>query len=54
MAVSDRIDIHIRTERGVPTSLLAAIGKALEAARPGATLDGVCDCCNFHLVGGGP
>ena len=52
--MSDRIDIHIHAERGVPTGLLSAIGKALEAARPGATLDVVCDCCDFHFVGGGP
>lgn len=50
--MTDRIEIHIRANRGVPTDLLVTISKALDKSHPGATLNGACDCCNFHIVGG--
>lgn len=54
--MSDRIEIHVNAERGVPPRLLAAIGKAIVKESPGAVMKAcdtdACGECNFLFVGG--
>lgn len=46
----DHVELHVRTNSGVPPSLLSDLGRAMEASCPAATVS-ACNCCDFRITG---